>query len=69
MRIGEEKQVHLDNEDPFEYKNSEHQEFFNNISAFDNSGHLGDYVEHIEDALTTDDANLEALIENTTEER
>lgn len=50
----------------FDFKNAEHAQMVSDIVMFDNAGKLEDLVTLINSAYDTSDANLQAIVENTT---
>lgn len=56
----------LSNDDEFNYKNAETSQMISDIMMFDNAGKIGDLHVLINAADDTSDANLEAIIKNTT---
>ena len=53
-------------DDEFDYKNAEHAQLLSDIDMFSKAGRLEDLKYMVSDALDTSDANLDAIIRNTT---
>ena len=56
----------VQNNDEFNFKNAEHAQFVSDIIMFDNAGKLEDLTTLIDAVYDTSDANLQAIVENTT---
>lgn len=56
----------LENDDEFEFRNSDHAQLLSDIITFDNAGRLEDLQTYADIALTGSDENVKALIERTT---
>ena len=52
----------------YDYKNAEDSQLISDIIMFDNAGKLSDYRQFVEDAYDTSDENIQAIIQNTTDE-
>lgn len=55
----------VERNDELEFKDAEHSQLISDIAMFDNAGKLGDLTTMINAAYDTSDANLEAIVENT----
>lgn len=53
-------------DDEFDFKNAEHAQLLSDIDMFSKAGRLEDLKYMVSDALDTSDANLDAIIRNTT---
>lgn len=53
-------------DDEFDFKNAEHAQLLSDIDMFNKAGRLEDLKYMVSDALDTSDANLDAIIRNTT---
>lgn len=66
VSIGKEMREAAENQDAFEYKNSEYKSLFNIVSTFSRAGRLEDLYNIIDTSFDTSDENLEAIVESTT---
>lgn len=53
-------------DDEFDFKNAEHAQLLSDIDMFSKAGRLEDLKSMVSDALDTSDANLDAIVRNTT---
>lgn len=58
--------IAAENDDSFNYKNSEFSQLVSDVMMFDNAGRIEDLVTLVEAAYDTSDANLESIVRNTT---
>lgn len=56
----------VENNDEFEFKNSEYAQLVSDITMFDNAGKLEDYKTLINSSFDISDENLASIVENTT---